>query len=50
MVGDHRIILDDLAILDAPRSEGGTVIKMPPTHFSSNYTNPSSLDGETQAR
>jgi hypothetical protein len=35
MVGDHRIILDDLAILDAPRSEGGTVIKMPPTHFSS---------------
>jgi hypothetical protein len=40
VVGEHRIILEDLAILDAPRSEDGTVTKLPPIRFPASFANP----------
>jgi hypothetical protein len=40
IAGDHRIILEDLAILDAPRSADGTVTKLPPIRLPTILTNP----------
>lgn len=38
--GVHRVIVEDLAILDAPRSEDGTVISLPTKRFPSVYSDP----------
>ncbi len=40
VAGEHRIILEDLAILEAPRSEDGTVTKLPPARFPASLANP----------
>lgn len=37
LIGTHKVILEDLAILNAPRSENGTVIKMPEARFPDRY-------------
>lgn len=40
VVGEHRVMLEDLSILNAPRSEDGTVMKLPPVRFPNRYANP----------
>lgn len=37
-VGEHRVIIQDMAIYSAPRSPDGTVIKKPPTRIPSVYS------------
>jgi hypothetical protein len=39
-VGKHRVTIEDLAMLSAPRSPDGTVLKRPPVRFSPNYADP----------
>lgn len=38
VIGKHRVVVEDLAILAAPRAADGTVLKRPPVRFSSSYT------------
>lgn len=38
VTGKHRVIIEDLAVLDAPRSEDGTVLAMPERRFPSLYS------------
>lgn len=40
VVGKHRVVVEDLAILLAPRSPDGTVVKRPPVRVSARYTDP----------
>lgn len=51
LIGSHKVILEDLAILDAPRSENGTVTKMPTVRFPDRYKSivSSSLKAEINA-
>ncbi len=37
VLGEHVVILEDLAIYEAPRSEDGTVLKIPRERFPSKY-------------
>jgi hypothetical protein len=37
VLGRHRVILEDLAILEAPRSEDGTVLETPPNRVPKTY-------------
>jgi len=37
VAGTHRVIIEDLAILSAPRSDDGTVLTMPQRRFPSLY-------------
>lgn len=37
LLGSHRVILEDLEILHAPRSENGTVTEMPAARFHDRY-------------
>jgi hypothetical protein len=39
-VGKHRVTVEDLSILSAPRSPDGTVLKRPPQRFSTDYADP----------
>jgi len=40
VVGKHKVIVEDLAIYDAPRSEDGTLLEQPPVRFPANYSDP----------
>lgn len=40
VVGQHRVIIEDLAIYQAPRSPDGTVLKRPPARFAASYSDP----------
>src|SRR5262245_53270759 len=40
VVGKHRVTVEDLAILSAPRSPDGTVLQRPPVRFSPSYSDP----------
>src|SRR5262245_9570013 len=40
VVGRHRVTVEDLAILSAPRSPDGTVLQRPSVRFSANYSDP----------
>jgi len=40
VVAKHRVTVEDLAILSAPRSPDGTVLKRSPVRFSSSYSDP----------
>jgi hypothetical protein len=40
VLGEHRVIVEDLAVLKAPRTEDGTVITHPPNRFPSHYSDP----------
>ena len=40
VLGDHRVIIEDLAILQTPRSEDGTILAMPPQRFPKVYSDP----------
>ncbi len=40
VVGKHCVIIEDLAIQKAPRSEDGTVLEMPPKRFPQVYSDP----------
>jgi hypothetical protein len=37
VAGRHRVIIEDLAILDAPRSDDGTVLETPPNRIPKMY-------------
>ncbi len=37
LAGEHRITVEDMAIYDAPRSEDGTILAMPPVRFPAVY-------------
>jgi hypothetical protein len=37
VVGKHRVIVEDLEILNAPRSDDGTVIERPASRFPTHY-------------
>jgi hypothetical protein len=38
IVGRHKVLVEDLAIYSAPRSEDGTVLKRPPQRFAPAYS------------
>jgi len=38
VVGKHKVIVEDLAIYDAPRSEDGTLLEHPPVRFPANFS------------
>ncbi len=38
LIGTHRVTVEDLSILDAPRKDDGTVISVPPQRFPSLYS------------
>jgi hypothetical protein len=40
LAGEHRVIVEDLAILKAPRADDGTVISLPDSRFPSFYSDP----------
>lgn len=40
VVGKHKVTVEDLAILSAPRSPDGTVLKRPPVRFPAHYSDP----------
>lgn len=40
VVGKHRVVVEDLAILNAPRAPDGTVLKRPHVRFSARYSDP----------
>src|SRR5262245_61072740 len=40
VVGKHRVTVEDLAILSAPRSADGTVLQRPPVRFPADYSDP----------
>jgi hypothetical protein len=40
VLGAHRIIVEDLAIYDAPRSPDGTLLARPPQRFAASYSDP----------
>lgn len=37
LLGPHKVILEDMAIHNAPRSENGTVLELPPPRFPDRY-------------
>jgi len=38
VIGKYRVLVEDLAILSAPRAADGTVLKRPPVRFSAIYS------------
>jgi len=39
-VGKHKVIVEDLAIYEAPRAADGTVLEMPAARFAAHYGDP----------
>lgn len=40
LLGTHRVMVEDLAIYDAPRADDGTILTMPAERFPKIYTDP----------
>ena len=40
VVGQHKVIVEDLAVYRSPRAPDGTVLTMPPVRFAADYSDP----------
>lgn len=40
VIGDHRVIVEDLGLAEAPRAPDGTITRFPPRRFPAKYSDP----------